>query len=99
MARNKGILTLNEVYFVFSVIPFSCNLSQEKRDEEITKLIRWRTVNSRNNKDITKKRSEIPPVPTKDVIPPAESDDEDNQRDLNFRRRLFLKTATEESCK
>ena len=29
----------------------------------------------------------------KDVIPPAESDDEDNHRDFNFRRRLFINKA------
>ena len=46
---------------------------------------------------LSKKRSEIPPLPTKDVIPPAESDDEDNHRDFNFRRRPFLKKARREA--
>ena len=50
-------------------------------------------MDSRNKRDITQKRLEIPPVPTKDVVPPAESDDEDNERDLQCRRRLFLKKA------
>ena len=50
-------------------------------------------MDSRNKRDITQKMLEIPPVPTKDVVPPAESDHEDNERDLQCRRRLFLKKA------
>ena len=42
---------------------------------------------------IAKKRSEISSVPTKAVIPPLNSDDEDSKSGLICRRRLFLKKA------
>ena len=65
-----------------------------KRDEEVKKRIRSGSATDfRNKEDISKKSSEISPVPIKAVIPPPDSDYEDYKSGLICRRRLFLKKA------
>ena len=90
-----GQSLLNILYYLFILLIFlfiQVTTFQEKRDKEMAKTKKEGVLEGLTKEEIAQKRAMIPPVPNQH-IQVHDSDDEDYQKDLLCRRRLFLKKA------
>ena len=60
---------------------------QEKRDQAVNDVLKTTDLTGREIQDI---RTNIPPVPLRDVAKPADSDDEEAKQDFLLKRKIHL---------